>query len=65
MRLSNTELKEKYCTFWNDAKHDIGEVQYGDTPLIHYDEKKYDPDNMMNKVQKSMPKMPTIQMPKL
>ena len=30
-----------------------------------YDEKKYNSDNMMNKVQKSMPKMPTIQMPKL
>ena len=42
MRLSNDELKEKYCTFWNDEKHDIGEVQYGDTPLIHYDEKKYE-----------------------
>ena len=42
MRLSNTELKEKYCTFWNDAKHDIGEVYYGDTPLIHYDEKEYE-----------------------
>ena len=26
----------------NDAKHDIGEVQYGDTPLIHYDEKEYE-----------------------
>lgn len=42
MRLSNTELKEKCCTSWNDKKHDIGEVYYGDTPLIHYDEKKYE-----------------------
>ena len=42
MRLSNAELKEKYCTFWNDEKHDIGEVYYGDTPLIHYDEKEYE-----------------------
>ena len=42
MRLSNTELKEKYCIFWNDKKHDIGEVYYGDTPLIHYDEKEYE-----------------------
>ena len=25
MRLSNDELKEKYCTFWNDEKHDIGD----------------------------------------
>lgn len=42
MRLSNTELKEKYCTFWNEAKHDIGEVYYGDIPSIHYDEKEYE-----------------------
>lgn len=42
MRISNAELKEKYLTSWNDAKHDIGEVQYGDTPLIHYDEKEYE-----------------------
>lgn len=42
MRLPNDELKEKYCTFWNDEKHDIGEVYYGDTPLIHYDEKEYE-----------------------
>ena len=42
MRLSNDELKEKYYTSWNDAKHDIGKVYYGDTPLIHYDEKKYE-----------------------
>lgn len=42
MRLSNTKLKEKYCTFWNDEKHDIGEVYYEDTPLIHYDEKEYE-----------------------
>ena len=26
MRLSNTELKEKYCTFWNDEKHDIASL---------------------------------------
>ena len=29
-----------------------------------YDEKKYNPDNMMHQAQKSMPKMPTVQMPK-
>lgn len=42
MRLSNAELKEKYCTFWNDEKHNIGEVYYGDIPSIHYDEKEYE-----------------------
>ncbi len=30
-----------------------------------YDEKKYNPDNMMHQAQKNMPKMPNIQMPKL
>lgn len=30
-----------------------------------YDPKKYDPDRMMHNAQKSMPKMPTIQMPKI
>ena len=29
-----------------------------------YDEKKYNPDNMMRQAQKSMPKMPDIKMPK-
>ena len=42
MRLSNDELKEKYYTSWNDEKDDISEGQNGDTPLIHYDEKKYE-----------------------
>ena len=30
-----------------------------------YDEKKYNPDNMMHQAQRNMPKMPNIQMPKL
>ena len=30
-----------------------------------YDEKNYSPDSMMRQAQKNMPKMPTIQMPKL
>lgn len=30
-----------------------------------YDEKKYNPDNMMHQAQKNMPKMPQIQMPKI
>lgn len=30
-----------------------------------YDEKKYNPENMMHQAQKSMPKMPTINMPKI
>ena len=29
-----------------------------------FDEKKYDPGNMMRQAQKNMPKMPNIQMPK-
>ena len=32
MRLSNDKKKEKYYTFWNYEKLDIGDVQYGDTP---------------------------------
>lgn len=30
-----------------------------------YDEKNYSPDSMMRQAQKNMPKMPTIQMPKI
>ena len=30
-----------------------------------YDPKKYDPDRLMHNTQKNMPKMPTIQMPKI
>lgn len=30
-----------------------------------YDEKNYSPDSMMRQVQKNMPKIPTIQMPKI
>ena len=30
-----------------------------------YDPKKYDPDRLMRNNQKNMPKMPTIQMPKI
>ena len=30
-----------------------------------YDEKNYSPDSMMHQVQRNMPKMPTIQMPKI
>ncbi len=29
-----------------------------------YDEKKYNPESMMHQAQKSMPKMPTVAMPK-
>ena len=41
MRLSNEELKRVYATSWNDKRHDIGKVLYGDEPLIVYDEKEY------------------------
>ena len=30
-----------------------------------YDEKNYSPDSMMRQAQKNMPKIPTIQMPKI
>ena len=30
-----------------------------------YDEKNYSPDSIMRQAQKNMPKMPTIQMPKI
>lgn len=30
-----------------------------------YDEKNYSPDSMMRQAQRNMPKMPTIQMPKI
>ena len=39
MRLSNEELKQRYVSNWNDERHDIGRVMYGDDPLIVYDEK--------------------------
>lgn len=41
MRLSNEELKQQYASTWNDERHDIGRVMYGDDPLIVYDEREY------------------------
>ena len=41
MRLSNEELKQRYVSDWNDERHDIGRVMYGDDPLIVYDEREY------------------------
>lgn len=40
MRLTKSELKEKF-PLWNDEKHDIVKVLYGEAPLIHYDETEY------------------------
>lgn len=37
MRLSREELLVKYPN-WNENKHDIVKVFYGDEPLVHYDE---------------------------
>jgi hypothetical protein len=41
MRLTKEELKEKYYPEWNDSKHDIVKVCYGDEPLITWDDDKY------------------------
>ena len=41
MRLSREELLSKH-PIWNESKHDIVAVMYGDTPLVHYDESEYE-----------------------
>lgn len=41
MRLTREKLLNKYPS-WNEAKHDIVKVFYGDIPLIVYDEKQYE-----------------------
>lgn len=41
MRLTREELLNKH-PIWNEEKHDIVRVMYGDDPLIHYDSKEYD-----------------------
>ena len=41
MRLTREELLNKH-PIWNEEKHDIVRVMYGDDPLVHYDSKEYD-----------------------
>lgn len=41
MRLSRNELIERYPS-WNEAKHDIVKVFYGDIPLIEWDKAEYE-----------------------
>lgn len=41
MRLTREELLNKYPS-WNENKHDIVKVFYGDIPLVVYDEKQYE-----------------------
>ena len=42
MRMTREELKEKYFSSWNDARHDIVAVNYGDIPLIKYRQQQYE-----------------------
>ena len=41
MRMTREEILEKYPS-WNESRHDIVAVNYGDEPLIHYDKNEYD-----------------------
>ena len=36
MRLTREELLNKH-PIWNESKHDIVAIMYGDEPLVHYD----------------------------
>lgn len=40
MRLTKEELLNRH-QIWNEEKHDIVRVMYGDDPLVHYDSKEY------------------------
>ena len=42
MRLTREELKRQYFPNWNDSRHDIVAVNYGDEPLIRYNQQKYE-----------------------
>ena len=42
MRLTKDELKTQYFPLWNDSRHDIVAVNYGDEPLIQWDVKLYE-----------------------
>lgn len=40
MRLTREELLNKH-PIWNESKHDIVAIMYGDKPLVHYDKNEY------------------------
>ena len=40
MRLSREELLKQY-PIWNESKHNIVKIMYGDEPLVHYDKNEY------------------------
>lgn len=42
MRMTREELINTYFPNWNETKHDIVAVNYGDEPLIRYDQQKYE-----------------------
>ena len=41
MRMTRENLLEKFPS-WNESQHDIVAVNYGDDPLIHYDQGEYE-----------------------
>ena len=41
MRMTKEELLEKYPS-WNESRHDIVAVNYGDEPLIRYNQEEYE-----------------------
>ena len=41
MRMTREELKEKWFPSWNESRHDIVAVNYGDEPLIRYNREEY------------------------
>ena len=42
MRMTREELKEKWFPSWNESRHDIVAVNYGDEPLIRYNQEEYE-----------------------
>ena len=42
MRMTREELKEKYFPSWNDVRNDVVAVNYGDEPLIRYNQEEYE-----------------------
>lgn len=41
MRMTRENLLEKFPS-WNESRHDIVAVNYGDEPFIHYDQEEYE-----------------------
>ena len=40
--MTREELKEKWFPSWNESRHDIVAVNYGDEPLIRYNQEEYE-----------------------